>query len=125
AGPVPGGAARAPPAPGRPRARGAGPAAVPPGTGAPGPPPAASSPAPSTRSHNSPPGLAAASTADPGGTSTRRLTRPSRPGAVSSRVRTTTSMPLSSQIGAFQVFAGQQLSRGTFEHDLPGRQDVA
>src|SRR5262249_48501732 len=93
--------------------------------GAPGSSPDVSRPAPSITYHNSPPGLAGASTADPGGTSTRRLTRPSRPGAVSSRVRTTTSMPLSSQIGAFQVFAGQQLSRGTFEHDLPGRQDVA
>src|SRR5206468_6080529 len=92
--------------------------------GAPGPSPQVSEPAPSITYQSSPPGPAAASTRDSDGISTRRLTRPSPPGAVSTRVRTTTSMRLSSQIRAFEVFAGQQHRRGAFQDDLPGREDI-
>src|ERR1700757_1141221 len=98
--------------------------AVPGRRAAAGPVPDVSPPVPSITYQSSPPGPAAASTADPSGTSTRRLTRPSPPGAVSTRVRTTTSMRLSSQIGAFEVLAGQQLRREALQDDLPGREDI-
>src|SRR5262249_25150830 len=48
-------------------------------------------PCPPITNQSSPPGPAAASASDPGGTSTRLLTRPSRPRPVSRRVRTSTS----------------------------------